>query len=65
MPYFSFLLALALLGQPVWATEGRATQPLDVLQQAQDLPDGFADHFFDVPLAVRILVDGNCWGRAR
>uniref|UniRef100_UPI001F2BE115 TcfC E-set like domain-containing protein n=1 Tax=Aeromonas media TaxID=651 RepID=UPI001F2BE115 len=62
MPYFSFLLALALLGQPVWATEGRATQPLDVLQQAQDLPDGFADHFFDVPLAVRILVDGQLLG---
>ncbi|MFM4718776.1 CS1-pili formation C-terminal domain-containing protein [Aeromonas bivalvium] len=62
MPYFSFLLALAVLGQPVWATGGRATQPLDVLQQAQDLPDGFADHFFDVPLAVRILVDGQLLG---
>ncbi|MCX7129732.1 TcfC E-set like domain-containing protein, partial [Aeromonas sp.] len=32
------------------------------MQQAEDLPDGFADHFFGVPLAVRILVDGQLLG---
>lgn len=62
MPYFSFLLILVVLCVPVWATGGRIAQPLDLLQQAEDLPDGFADHFFGVPLAVRILVDGLLLG---
>jgi hypothetical protein len=48
---------------PAWATTGgRVAQPLDLLQQAEELPDGFADHFFGVPLAVRILVDGQLLG---
>ncbi|TNH75896.1 hypothetical protein CF141_08785 [Aeromonas hydrophila] len=63
MPYFSFLLLLVVLCVPAWATAGgRVAQPLDLLQQAEDLPDGFADHFFGVPLAVRILVDGQLLG---
>ncbi|WP_265422135.1 fimbrial biogenesis outer membrane usher protein [Aeromonas salmonicida] len=62
MPYSSFLLILVVLCVPAWATGGRTTQPLDLLQQAEDLPDGFADHFFGVPLAVRILVDGQLLG---
>ncbi|KFN20570.1 hypothetical protein JM66_03430 [Aeromonas bestiarum] len=62
MPYFSFLLFLVVLCVPAWATGGRIAQPLDLLQQAEYLPDGFADHFFGVPLAVRILVDGQLLG---
>lgn len=62
MPYFSFLLILVVLCVPAWATGGHVAQPLDLLQQAEDLPDGFADHFFGVPLAVRILVDGQLLG---
>ncbi|HHQ4776716.1 TPA: CS1-pili formation C-terminal domain-containing protein [Aeromonas veronii] len=63
MPYLSFLLILVVLCVPAWATTGgRVAQPLDLLQQAEELPDGFADHFFGVPLAVRILVDGQLLG---
>ncbi|MGL6551248.1 CS1-pili formation C-terminal domain-containing protein [Aeromonas hydrophila] len=62
MSYFSFLLLLVVLCVPAWATGGGVVQPLDLLQQAEELPDGFADHFFGVPLAVRILVDGQLLG---
>ncbi len=63
MPYLSFLLLLVVLCVPAWATTGgRVAQPLDLLQQAEELPDGFADQFFGVPLAVRILVDGQLLG---
>jgi len=63
VPYFSFLLILVVLCVPAWATTGgRVAQYLDLLQQAEELPDGFADHFFGVPLAVRILVDGQLLG---
>ncbi|MDX2125126.1 MAG: TcfC E-set like domain-containing protein [Aeromonas hydrophila] len=61
-PYFLFLSALMVLGSLVWANCVRATQPLDLLQQAESLPDDFADHFFGVPLAVRVLVDGQLLG---
>jgi len=62
VPYFSFLLILVVLCVPAWATGGHVAQPLDLLQQAEDLPDGFADYFFGVPLTVRILVDGQLLG---
>ncbi|WP_421212262.1 CS1-pili formation C-terminal domain-containing protein [Aeromonas sp. 600479] len=62
MSYFSFLLILVALCVPAWATGGHVAQPLDLLQQAEDLPDGFADYFFGVPLTVRILVDGQLLG---
>ncbi|MGL6390121.1 hypothetical protein ACSZND_11235 [Aeromonas hydrophila] len=62
MSYFSFLLILVVLCVPAWATGGGVVQPLDLLRQAEELPDGFADHFFGVPLAVRILVDGQLLG---
>lgn len=64
-PYFLFLSALMVVGSLVWANCARATQPLDLLQQAESLPDDFADHFFGVPLAVRVLVDGQLLGEGR
>ncbi len=62
MLYSLFLLVLAVLCRPAWANEARTTQPFDLLQQAESLPDDFADHFFGVPLAVRILLDGQLLG---
>ncbi len=62
MLYSPFLLVLVVLCWPAWANEARVTQPLDLLQQAESLPDDFADHFFGVPLAVRILLDGQLLG---
>ncbi|WP_421205244.1 TcfC E-set like domain-containing protein [Aeromonas sp. 601027] len=62
MQYFSFLLILVVFCAPAWATGRHVAQPLDLLQQVEGLPDGFADHFFGVPLAVRILVDGQLLG---
>lgn len=35
-----------------------------VLQQAAGLPDEFTQHFFDVPLAVRVDLDGRLLGEA-
>ena len=61
MLYSPYLLVL-LLCWSAWANEARVTQPLDLLQQAESLPDDFADHFFGVPLAVRILLDGQLLG---
>ncbi|MEV3814475.1 CS1-pili formation C-terminal domain-containing protein [Aeromonas allosaccharophila] len=33
-----------------------------LLQQARQLPDGFEEHFFGVPLMVRVTVDGRLLG---
>ncbi|HHW4402387.1 TPA: TcfC E-set like domain-containing protein [Aeromonas hydrophila] len=33
-----------------------------LLQQARQLPEGFAEHFFGVPLMVRVTVDGRLLG---
>ena len=35
-----------------------------VLRQAEGLPKGFEEHFFDVPLAVRVDLDGRLLGEA-
>ena len=43
--------------KPVLANQ--ATTDLDLLSQAQGLPAEFRDHFFDVPLAVRVDLDGR------
>ena len=40
------------------------TSTLGVLSQAEHLPDGFQEHFFDVPLAVRIDVNAKFLGDA-
>ncbi|HGY1008927.1 TPA: CS1-pili formation C-terminal domain-containing protein [Aeromonas salmonicida] len=62
MLYYPFFLVLVVFCWQAWANEARVTQPLDLLQQAESLPDDFADHFFGVPLAVRIQVDGQLLG---
>lgn len=42
----------------------RNTTPLGVLSQAEGLPREFVEHFFDVPLAVRVDLDGRLLGEA-
>ncbi len=39
-----------------------AADPALLLQQARQLPDGFEEHFFGVPLMVRVTVDGRPLG---
>lgn len=46
------------------AQAGDALGRLPVLSQAEQLPAGFEEHFFDVPLAVRVEVDGQLLGEA-
>lgn len=42
-----------------------ALESLTLLDQAGGLPDDFRDHFFDVPLVVRVERDGQFLGDAR
>ncbi len=42
-----------------------ALESLTLLDQAGGLPDDFRDHFFDVPLVVRVERDGRYLGDAR
>lgn len=42
-----------------------ALESLTLLDQAGGLPDDFRDHFFDVPLVVRVERDGHFLGDAR
>lgn len=42
-----------------------ALENLALLEQAGNLPDDFRDHFFDVPLVVRVERDGRYLGDAR
>lgn len=39
-----------------------AAGPALLLQQARQLPEGFEEHFFGVPLMVRVTVDGRLLG---
>ncbi|MEZ6936950.1 CS1-pili formation C-terminal domain-containing protein [Aeromonas sp. S12(2024)] len=39
-----------------------AVEPALLLQQARQLPEGFEEHFFGVPLMVRVTVDGRLLG---
>ena len=48
---------------PTFANEGNAV-PLSLLEQAKRLPREFSDHFFDVPLAVRVELNGRLLGEA-
>ena len=47
-----------------WADARRQAGPLGVLSQAKGLPQEFGEHFFDVPLAVRVDLDGRYLGDA-
>ncbi|WP_421309159.1 TcfC E-set like domain-containing protein [Aeromonas veronii] len=51
---------LLLLGSLLSAS--LAADPALLLQQARQLPEGFAEHFFGVPLMVRVTVDGRLLG---
>ncbi|NLR33318.1 CS1-pili formation C-terminal domain-containing protein [Aeromonas hydrophila] len=51
------LLLELLLSVPLMAAE-----PALLLQQARQLPEGFEEHFFGVPLMVRVTVDGRLLG---
>ncbi len=47
-----------------WADAQGPSTHLGVLTQAQGLPQEFTEHFFDVPLAVRVDLDGRYLGDA-
>jgi hypothetical protein len=61
-------LALHLATGSLWwlAATAQAGAPLssNVLQQAVGLPKDFSEHFFEVPLAVRLDLDGHFMGEA-
>ncbi|MFD2642717.1 TcfC E-set like domain-containing protein [Pseudomonas japonica] len=65
----SIRLAVDCCVAAVWLTDVSAketgqTSQLGILRQAEGLPKEFDEHFFDVPLAVRIDLDGRLLGEA-
>ena len=56
------LMFSALTLAPAWAEP--AAKALSIVSQAQGLPKEFEAHFFDVPLAVRVDLDGRYLGDA-
>nr|WP_314569051.1 TcfC E-set like domain-containing protein [uncultured Pseudomonas sp.] len=58
------MLCLATLPATASADTPASFNPLGVLSQAEGLPREFNDHFFDVPLAVRVDLDGRLLGEA-
>ncbi len=65
---FSIRLALGCCVASLWFVQAQAATaaptPLGILSQAQNLPSDFSEHFFDVPLAVRVDLDGRFLGEA-
>ncbi|TBU77439.1 pilus assembly protein PapC [Pseudomonas daroniae] len=55
---------ITLLPAKAIAATSVPTAELSTLTQAQGLPADFAEHFFDVPLAVRVDLDGRPLGEA-
>lgn len=55
-------IALALLS--VGSAHATPVTTTSLLQQTEQLPTGFAEHFFDVPLAVRVELNGQLLGEA-
>ena len=53
----SLLLLLGLL-----LSAPQAAADPELLQQARQLPEGFEEHFFGVPLMVRVTVDDRLLG---
>ena len=47
-------LALLFCASAVMASDATGTTPRSLLAQAKGLPADFEEHFFDVPLAVRV-----------
>ncbi|MFO2466417.1 CS1-pili formation C-terminal domain-containing protein [Pseudomonas sp. 15FMM2] len=56
----ALLLGASALATPAFG----APTPGSLIAQAQGLPAGFTDHFFDVPLAVRVDLDEQSLGEA-
>ncbi|MFC6335738.1 pilus assembly protein PapC [Pseudomonas sp. CCM 7891] len=56
----ALLLGASALATPAFS----APTPGSLIAQAQGLPAGFTDHFFDVPLAVRVDLDEQSLGEA-
>lgn len=56
----ALLMCTSVLAAPALGAEN----PQRLIDQAQGLPAGFSDHFFDVPLAVRIELDQQFLGEA-
>ncbi|BBR40689.1 hypothetical protein WP3W19E03_32140 [Aeromonas veronii] len=54
--------SLILLGMLLFGPLAVAADPVMLLQQARQLPEGFEEHFFGVPLMVRVTVDGRLLG---
>lgn len=65
---FSVRLALGCCAASLWFAQAQAASTpsttLGILSQAQNLPSDFSEHFFDVPLAVRVDLDGRFLGEA-
>ena len=57
-------LALLLCASTAMAASAAGTTPRSLLAQAKGLPADFEEHFFDVPLAVRVEVDQQPLGEA-
>jgi hypothetical protein len=57
-------LALLFCAGAVAAPEPAGTTPRSLLAQAKGLPNDFEEHFFDVPLAVRVELDQQPLGEA-
>ena len=57
-------LALLFCASAIAAPVSSAgTTPRSLLAQAKGLPADFEEHFFDVPLAVRVELDQQPWER--
>ncbi|MEX3775728.1 TcfC E-set like domain-containing protein [Pseudomonas sp. MYb118] len=57
-------LALIFCASAVAAPTNNGTTPRSLLAQAEGLPADFEEHFFDVPLAVRVELDQQLLGEA-
>ena len=60
----TLIVVCSILASAGVKAESGSTSSLDVLNQAEHLPAGFREHFFDVPLAVRVDLDGQVMGDA-
>ena len=57
-------LAVLLCASALAAPAAPGTTPGNLLSQSQGLPEDFEQHFFDVPLAVRVELDRQFLGEA-
>lgn len=62
-PLASAIALIACVGLSGTASAAPTSQ-LSLLAQAEGLPEEFHEHFFDVPLAVRVVLDNRILGEA-